>query len=372
MPRWDLCVPNLPTDEIISYYPKICVDVQNDWPTHFLQSEQVYGVVPWMIVDPDQSSVDLQEGPYFFVNRTESSGRTDGCDGESLSLVVRKKQALRSRSRDCQDRTVTEMISKQCQDHVILRSIRKDAILTTSSSGSKLLAVELSVENVDSARARLFAGSDKLSTQEASFSIAAANVEKDEHQESDLNSRAYSFLQTAWLEHCPRFLQTAPPLHTSELGDLLLDRVASAKIMARSDSPSDDESPTTEGTPTAAAFADTILERMAQQDAGEAQVEEEQPRNRRRVQVILARPSSPSDEEEDNKVCDSHERSSKRQSENGEPEESIDLRNKLRRKSQTTDRVHDSKNDLRSIIKESKAKRVEDSSVSPLLLAPTV
>ncbi|XP_048611548.1 uncharacterized protein LOC125585878 [Brassica napus] len=37
--------------------------------------------------------------------------------------------------------------------------------------------------------------------------------------------------------------------------------------MARSDSPSDDESPTTEGAPTAAAFADTILERMAQQDA---------------------------------------------------------------------------------------------------------
>ncbi|XP_048621788.1 uncharacterized protein LOC111208951 [Brassica napus] len=37
--------------------------------------------------------------------------------------------------------------------------------------------------------------------------------------------------------------------------------------MARSESPSDDESPTTEGAPTASAFADTILERMAQQDA---------------------------------------------------------------------------------------------------------
>ncbi|KAF3528959.1 hypothetical protein DY000_02041239 [Brassica cretica] len=37
--------------------------------------------------------------------------------------------------------------------------------------------------------------------------------------------------------------------------------------MTRPDSPSDDESPVTEGTPTAAAFADTILERMAQQDA---------------------------------------------------------------------------------------------------------
>ncbi|KAF3546100.1 hypothetical protein DY000_02007646 [Brassica cretica] len=37
--------------------------------------------------------------------------------------------------------------------------------------------------------------------------------------------------------------------------------------MARPDSPSDDESPRTGGAPTAAAFADTILERMAQQDA---------------------------------------------------------------------------------------------------------
>ncbi|KAF2613068.1 hypothetical protein F2Q70_00011977 [Brassica cretica] len=37
--------------------------------------------------------------------------------------------------------------------------------------------------------------------------------------------------------------------------------------MARPDSPSDDESPRTGGAPTATAFADTILERMAQQDA---------------------------------------------------------------------------------------------------------
>ncbi|KAL0705969.1 hypothetical protein Bca4012_072394 [Brassica carinata] len=37
--------------------------------------------------------------------------------------------------------------------------------------------------------------------------------------------------------------------------------------MARPDSPSDDESPRTGGAPTAAAFTDTILERMAQQEA---------------------------------------------------------------------------------------------------------
>ncbi|KAF3574528.1 hypothetical protein F2Q69_00059737 [Brassica cretica] len=247
--------------------------------------------------------------------------------------------------------------------------------------------------------------------------------------------------------------------------------------MARSDLPSDEESPTTEGAPTAAAFADTILERMAQQDAiqkatnqqlaaiaailaplagnsadpatkvrkqlfdtyrtpcvettantnavqaqtpggidlvtvqelaelkqsfldmkdmmlegptsapliecllaetlnasfsrgitdGEAQVEEEQPRNRRRVQVILARPSSSSDEEEEKKVCDSHAHSSKRPSENSRPQGSYDLRSKLRRKSQTIDCVHNSKDDLRSVIEESRAKRVEDSSIRPYL-----
>jgi len=39
--------------------------------------------------------------------------------------------------------------------------------------------------------------------------------------------------------------------------------------MTRPDSLSDDESPMTEGAPTAAAFVETILERMAQQDAAQ-------------------------------------------------------------------------------------------------------
>ncbi|KAF2615972.1 hypothetical protein F2Q70_00013505 [Brassica cretica] len=95
---------------------------------------------------------------------------------------------------------------------------------------------------------------------------------------------------------------------------------------------------------------------------GEAQVEEEQPRNCRRVQVILARPSPSSDEEEDKQVHDSHEYSSKRPNENVGPEGSNDLRNKLRRKSQITDRIHDYNGDLRTIIEESKARKVEDSS----------
>ena len=97
------------------------------------------------------------------------------------------------------------------------------------------------------------------------------------------------------------------------------------------------------------------------EDEGEAQVEEEQPRNRRRVQVILLRPISSSDEEEDKQVHDLHEHSSKRPNESVGSEGSNDLRNKLRRKSQTTDRTHDSHGNLRSIIEKSKARKIEDS-----------
>ena len=104
-----------------------------------------------------------------------------------------------------------------------------------------------------------------------------------------------------------------------------------------------------------------------EQDEDESQAEEEQPRNRRRVQVILARPSSSSDEEEDNKIHDSHEHSSKRPSENNGPEEACDLRSKLRQKSQTVGGTHDSNEDLRSVIEESRAIRVESTSVRPQL-----
>ena len=43
------------------------------------------------------------------------------------------------------------------------------------------------------------------------------------------------------------------------------------------------------------------------------------------------------------------------------------MRNKLRRKSQTTDRIHDFNDDLCSIIEEYKAKKVEDSSARSYL-----
>ncbi|KAJ4876980.1 NAC domain containing protein 24 [Raphanus sativus] len=101
LPSFDLCVPNPPTDEIISYYLKMCVDARNDWPSHFLQSEQVYGAVPWMIVDADQSSVELHKGRYFFVNREESSGRTDhGCDGGCWRIMRRDRVISSKRNKE--------------------------------------------------------------------------------------------------------------------------------------------------------------------------------------------------------------------------------------------------------------------------------
>ncbi|KAF3596237.1 hypothetical protein DY000_02021896 [Brassica cretica] len=100
-----------------------------------------------------------------------------------------------------------------------------------------------------------------------------------------------------------------------------------------------------------------------EEEDGDAQVDEEQPRNRRCVQVILARPSSSSDEEEDKQVDDSREYSSKRTNESIGSEGSNDLRNKLRRKSKTSDRAYDSHGDLRSIIEKSKGRKIEDSSV---------
>ena len=104
-----------------------------------------------------------------------------------------------------------------------------------------------------------------------------------------------------------------------------------------------------------------------EQNEDETHAEEKQPRNRRHVQVILARPSSSSDEEEDNKVRHSHEHSSKRPSENNRSNEAQDLRSKLRQKSQTVDSMHDSNDDVSSVIEESRAKRVGNASVRPYL-----
>ncbi|KAF2618220.1 hypothetical protein F2Q68_00039342 [Brassica cretica] len=164
--------------------------------------------------------------------------------------------------------------------------------------------------------------------------------------------------------------------------------------MAQSDSPSGDESPSTEAAPTAAAFADTILERMAQQDAVQKATNEqlaavtailaplagnsadpapttcadtEQPRNRRRVQVILTRPSSSSDEEEDATVCDSQEHPAGLKSESSDPSGACDLRSKFKRKSQAAESTHGFGSDLHTVINKSRAKQVEGDSVRPHL-----
>ncbi|CAA7026610.1 unnamed protein product [Microthlaspi erraticum] len=99
LPRFDLCVEDVPKDEIISYYLKmLLVDNRDDWPSHFLRSEQVYGVEPWRIVCALQSSLALNEGQYFFVNRTENCGRSDGCDGGCWRMIRRDKVIISKRS----------------------------------------------------------------------------------------------------------------------------------------------------------------------------------------------------------------------------------------------------------------------------------
>ncbi|KAF3608769.1 hypothetical protein DY000_02048700 [Brassica cretica] len=130
--------------------------------------------------------------------------------------------------------------------------------------------------------------------------------------------------------------------------------------MAHSDSPSGDESPSTDAAPTAAGFEDIILEITAQQDAIQKATNEQlatiaailaplagnsadtatTARNRRRVQVILARPSSLSDKEEDAKVCNSQEHPAGLQSQSSDPIGTCDLRSKLKRKSHAAESMH--------------------------------
>ena len=91
------------------------------------------------------------------------------------------------------------------------------------------------------------------------------------------------------------------------------------------------------------------------------------------VQVILARSLSSSDEEEDAVVRDSREHFIERPSESGSsPNGSCDLRSKLKRKAQAAGSARDSNNALRTVIKESKAKRVDNNSIQPHLKARVV
>ena len=104
-----------------------------------------------------------------------------------------------------------------------------------------------------------------------------------------------------------------------------------------------------------------------EQDEDEACAGTEQPRNRTRVQVILARPSSSSDKEEDAKVCNSQEHPVGLQSESSDPSGTCDLRSKLKRKSHATESTHESGSDLRAVINKSKAERVVSNSIRPNL-----
>ena len=104
-----------------------------------------------------------------------------------------------------------------------------------------------------------------------------------------------------------------------------------------------------------------------EQDEDETCADTEQPRNRRRVQVILTRPSSSSDEEEDATVCDSQEHPAGLKSESSDPSGACDLRNKFKRKLQAGQSTHGSGSDLHTVINKSRAKQVEGDSVRPHL-----
>ncbi|KAG2255681.1 hypothetical protein Bca52824_074975 [Brassica carinata] len=97
-----------------------------------------------------------------------------------------------------------------------------------------------------------------------------------------------------------------------------------------------------------------------EQDEDETCADTEQPRNRRRVQVILTRPSSSSDEEEDATVCDSQEHPAGLKSESSDPSGACDLRNKFKRKLQAGQSTHGSGSDLHTVINKSRAKQPEN------------
>ncbi|CAH2047568.1 unnamed protein product [Thlaspi arvense] len=102
MPRWDFWATNVPRDEIITIYLKLFLgDNRNEWPRPpFLRSEQVYGVEPWRIVWPLHTLFVLHMGHYFFVNKTETSGRTDGCDGGCWRIIRHDKVIISKRTKE--------------------------------------------------------------------------------------------------------------------------------------------------------------------------------------------------------------------------------------------------------------------------------
>ncbi|ESQ29461.1 hypothetical protein EUTSA_v10023723mg [Eutrema salsugineum] len=79
-----------PEDQIVAYYLKMITDKGNDWSSNFLESKDVYCVNPWTHFNTREPLV-LHDGRYLFVNRTENSGKTDGCESGCWRIMGRDK-----------------------------------------------------------------------------------------------------------------------------------------------------------------------------------------------------------------------------------------------------------------------------------------
>ncbi|CAH2047594.1 unnamed protein product [Thlaspi arvense] len=100
MPKWDYCVRDEPKDETISLsLHSLIGNIRNDWPRRFPRGEKVYSVEPWRIVGRLHTSLVLNVGHYFFVNKTETCGRTDGCNGGCWRMIRRDKVIISKRTK---------------------------------------------------------------------------------------------------------------------------------------------------------------------------------------------------------------------------------------------------------------------------------
>lgn len=75
-------------DEIVASYLKMMID--NDWPSFFLRSQDLYCKNPWTLLDTVKPLI-LHDGRYFFVNRGLNSGKSDGCESGCWRVMGRDK-----------------------------------------------------------------------------------------------------------------------------------------------------------------------------------------------------------------------------------------------------------------------------------------
>ncbi|CAA7018336.1 unnamed protein product [Microthlaspi erraticum] len=80
-----------PVDETVACYLKMMIDNNGtDWPSHFLRSEDVYCVNPLTHFKTREPLI-LHDGRSLFVNRTDGSGKTDGCEFGCWRVMGRDK-----------------------------------------------------------------------------------------------------------------------------------------------------------------------------------------------------------------------------------------------------------------------------------------